>query len=627
MKGIRTVLLILLSIFGLTLYGQESKLDLRDESFEAPVSLSGEWQFYWSELIVNPRFFSNPPISVEVPHRWSDEELNEERLPKRGFASYARTIILSGPHPALGLEIPHVFSAYKVIVNGKVLHETGKVADNELEYAPARIPAVISLKEVESDTLNLVIQVTNFDYNKSGLYEEIFIGAYAQLLSKFNQRLSFSLFVAGGLFISGFIVLIFSVIYKQLMDQIPFYGLFSISMMYHMVGSDTYPLHIIFPYFNFNVALHLEHLTIYAASIASGLFMYGFYKRQINVWVIRFFYAVTILATIILFVCPPIVFTEVLDVYFVFLGVFILFYLAIIIKAWRVDKFAPTPVVVALGMIFLWSIMEIANHLNIAHTPFAIHVILMATIIIFSNFALIQTFLNKINKAKLSKAEQGYEKSRQTMLSLISHEIKMPVATLQMNMEMMKRASDRPERFEKVKDKVIALSLNAVDTIKRMLHDFIYFMSLNQQANESVNSEELKAFIAENWSLEVYAQNGVDQTRRLYKTDKVTLKYILNTLINNAEKFSRPEDKPTEIHILETTSQLTIEVRDHGVGISDEQLEKLGTLQPRVDENQEITGMGFYLAKDLSERLEHDLKVVSRGKEGTSVFLSMNGKR
>jgi len=229
----------------------------------------------------------------------------------------------------------------------------------------------------------------------------------------------------------------------------------------------------------------------------------------------------------------------------------------------------------------------------------------------------------RINLVKQAEAELEYQKSRQTMLSLISHEIKMPIATLQMNMEMLKMSSERPEKFEKVKGKIVDLSLNAVESIKRMLNDFIYFMSLDQSSNDKLSFDDIKSFVSDNWSIKLIANPSEGTDKKQYATDKLTLKYILNTVVGNAEKYTKGTDQPVEIHLKADSSEVLIEVRDFGIGMSKEQLAKMGNEQAKIDENQEITGMGFYLAKDLSRRLGHELSVTSRGTEGTSVFVKI----
>ncbi|MFT7150293.1 MAG: signal transduction histidine kinase, partial [Nonlabens sp.] len=208
-------------------------------------------------------------------------------------------------------------------------------------------------------------------------------------------------------------------------------------------------------------------------------------------------------------------------------------------------------------------------------------------------------------------------------LSLISHEIKMPIATLQMNMEMLKMSSERPEKFEKVKDKIVGLSFNAVESIKRMLNDFIYFMSLDQSSNDKLSFDDIKSFVSDNWSIKLITNSSEGTEKKQYPTDKLTLKYILNTVVGNAEKYTNGTDQPVEIHLKDDSSEVLIEVRDFGIGMSKGQLAKMGSEQAKIDENQEITGMGFYLANDLSRRLGHELSITSKGTEGTSVFIKI----
>lgn len=614
---VKLVLALLFSqAFVMNACGQSNATSLKE-------SINGEWLFFWSELIKKPESALHEPLITQIPHEWPDLKNNGVNLPKIGYGTYFKQLILPKKHPDFGIEIPHFYSAYKLIVNGQVLYECGVVARTKEDYEPKRVPKVISFGQIKADTLNIAIQVANFDHTKSGFLERIGIGEYDDLNNKFTRRLSFNLFVAGGLFISGIIVLIFSVYHKQLIDQVPFYGLFSMSIMYHLLGSDSYPLHVMFPEYDYKLALHLEYLTTYAASFSSGLFVFTVYKRQSKPWVAWLFYIITGLCVLIVLFCPSLIFTEVLDYYLYFFFVYVLLYFGIMIWAKIKDNFSPLAVSIALVLIFFWSLLEIVRHLGWYETPLVLHTLVMGVIVIFCNFSMLGTFVTKINKVKLSKAELGYQKSRQTMLSLISHEIKMPVATLQMNMEMIKRASERPEKFEKVKDKIVNLSLNAVETIKRMLHDFIYFMSLNQVTNDELSFGELYEFIGENWETKLVMNKPGEFMNHKYLTDKMTLKYILNTLISNAEKFSRSEDAPVEIHLEQKKLTVVLEVRDYGVGISEEQLKRLGTEQAKIDENQEITGMGFYLAKDLAERLGHKLWVISRGTEGTSVFLSL----
>jgi signal transduction histidine kinase len=200
------------------------------------------------------------------------------------------------------------------------------------------------------------------------------------------------------------------------------------------------------------------------------------------------------------------------------------------------------------------------------------------------------------------------------------------VATLQMNMEIMKASVNNTEKFDQIKDKLIRLSSEAVDSIKRMLNDFIYFMSANRELNDCMNMTELATFLSENWSLAIEVQSEEQGKEYLYLTEKLSLKYIINTLISNAEKYSEKRERRPKLILSQSNEDLLIEIRDYGVGISADQLSNLGKPQAKVNQNQEISGMGYYLASDLAKRLGHDIWVISRGEEGTSVFIQMKKK-
>ena len=292
----------------------------------------------------------------------------------------------------------------------------------------------------------------------------------------------------------------------------------------------------------------------------------------------------------------------------------------IIVRA-RVEN-EPTSnyLIAALSIVFMWTLFQVTTFLGIGSVPYAFNVVLVSSIVLVCNLALFRTFMLRINRINLAEAEVEFEKQKNTMMSLISHEIKMPVATLQMNMELLKASKDNPQKFDQIKDKMIDLSYTAVDTIKRMLHDFIYFMSSNRSTKEKVSVESLQKFLSDTWRLKTSFDNNI-QLASFIETDKITLKYVINTLVSNAKKYSARGDKAPEFILNQKPNHLLLELRDYGIGISADQIKIMGTPQAKLGKNQEVSGMGYYLAKELIERLGHQISIISRGKEGTSVFI------
>jgi signal transduction histidine kinase len=624
----RLLLTCITLIFCFSLKAQENWLDLSENTFNEAAKLDGTWNFYWHELIQSEGEAKSKPTLVTVPHDWYNEKsaINGLNFDKQGYATYSLNIILPKRHSILGLEISQIFSSYNLIVNNKLIYESGVVAKSKAEYLPYREPMVHVLDTEDSDTLSIVIQAANYDHLNSGIHYSLHLGNYNRLQKQLISKQSTNMFLAGGLFITGFILLSFSVAFRQLELQVPFYALFSLSLMYRMVGAEPYPLHSLLDHYNFYLAIKLEYGTIHTAALFGGLFVFYLYPKQSSKWVRWVFYIVTSASLLIVLLFPPFIFTATLKYYLFFIIAYVGVFIYILIKAKMDKEYTSNYLIAALTVVLIWTVFQATTFLDIGSVPHALNVVLVTTIIIACNLALFRTLLLKVNQAKMAEVEIDFQRSRRTMLSLISHEIKMPVATLQMNMEIMKASVNNTEKFDQIKDKLIRLSSEAVDSIKRMLNDFIYFMSANRELNDCMNMTELATFLSENWSLAIEVQSEEQGKEYLYLTEKLSLKYIINTLISNAEKYSEKRERRPKLILSQSNEDLLIEIRDYGVGISADQLSNLGKPQAKVNQNQEISGMGYYLASDLAKRLGHDIWVISRGEEGTSVFIQMKKK-
>lgn len=614
--------------FCFPLKAQQNWMDLTQATFESAVRLDGTWHFYWQELIKSEAEAISEPTLVNVPHDWYDEKPAdaEDYFPKHGFATYALNIILPKNRPDLGLEISQIFSAYHLIVNEKLIYKSGQVAQSRHEYTPYREPKVHRIDASASDTLHILIQAANYDHFNSGIHYSLKLGNYEQQQKSLTSKQSTNMFLAGGLFITGFILLSFSLAFRQLALQVPFYALFSLSLMYRMIGSEPYALHTLLNHFNYYLAIKLEYGTIHTAALFGGLFIFFLYPKQSGKWVRIVFYAITALSLLIVLLFPPVVFTATLKYYLFFIITYVGVFIYILFKAKMAQEYTSGYLIAALAIVLIWTVFQATTFLDYGSVPHAFNVVLVTGIIIACNLALFRTLLLKVNQTKMAEAEMDFQRSRQTMLSLISHEIKMPVATLQMNMEIMKASINNTEKFDEIKEKLIRISAESVESIKRMLNDFLYFMSTKKEINDSITMDEMKTFLAENWSLKLIFKESVQGKDNQYLTEKLALKYIINTLIINAQKYSDEQDERPELILSQVNEDMLLEIRDYGIGISADQLSNLGKPQAKINQDQEVSGMGYYLASELAKRLGHHIWVISRGKEGTSVFIQMKRK-
>ncbi|RLT21135.1 MAG: hypothetical protein DWI30_08310 [Chloroflexi bacterium] len=113
------------------------------EPTQSPISLSGQWQFYWGQLL-SPADFADGATangaSIAVPSSWAGQVLGPnvnagQPLPYFGVATYCAQVVIPPDqvrtHTMLLLE--SVGSAYQIWVNGELLGGLGTVA-----HDPAR---------------------------------------------------------------------------------------------------------------------------------------------------------------------------------------------------------------------------------------------------------------------------------------------------------------------------------------------------------------------------------------------------------------------------------------------------------------------------------------------------------
>ncbi|RKN86029.1 sensor histidine kinase [Paenibacillus ginsengarvi] len=112
------------------------------------------------------------------------------------------------------------------------------------------------------------------------------------------------------------------------------------------------------------------------------------------------------------------------------------------------------------------------------------------------------------------------------------------------------------------------------------------------------------------------------------ETDEKWLGFILNQLITNAIKYSKPKEgaKTLLVTVTEQDRLCRVAVQDEGIGIAQHDLPRIfqafftGENGRRVAES---TGMGLYLAEQVCMRLGHRLEAVSTLGDGTEVTLTI----
>jgi two-component system sensor histidine kinase/response regulator len=216
------------------------------------------------------------------------------------------------------------------------------------------------------------------------------------------------------------------------------------------------------------------------------------------------------------------------------------------------------------------------------------------------------------------------------LFSVISHDLRGPMATLHALLDLLTKKKMTPEEFISVSEKLKA----SMDVTQRTMENLLNW-SMSQM--EGIKAEpkilDVKHTISEACNLmdeaaqkkNVVIENRVESAL-MVAADADQLQLILRNLIHNAIKFSKPYDN-VSVSAYKNTNYCHISVKDSGIGMSKSEIEtivssrhhfsKTGTMQEKG------TGLGLLLCQEFIKMNGGDISIKSNINQGTEVVFTL----
>lgn len=239
-----------------------------------------------------------------------------------------------------------------------------------------------------------------------------------------------------------------------------------------------------------------------------------------------------------------------------------------------------------------------------------------------------QTFYRKRLEEKNVELED-INRSKEKIFSIISHDLRSPIAQLKNSLQLVNRDYISPEKFTDIAAKLET----QVDQLHSTMDNLLRW-SQSQLQGISVKPENvLLAPVIEN-KLVLYQQRleekrlnlVVEGTNQVLFVDRDHLLLILRNLISNAIKYSHPGGTVT-IRCKSDRDYVVIAVSDNGVGMSAEMIDAI--LQPDNIQsqpgtsNEKGTGLGLKLCHEFIEKNNGTLRVESIENKGTTFYVTL----
>ncbi|MCA1966744.1 MAG: HAMP domain-containing histidine kinase, partial [Flavobacterium sp.] len=227
----------------------------------------------------------------------------------------------------------------------------------------------------------------------------------------------------------------------------------------------------------------------------------------------------------------------------------------------------------------------------------------------------------------LNRIESAIDREKQ-FTSDASHELRTPLAVIKGTMEVLIR---KPRNQQEYEEKIL-FCISEVDRLNHMVDQLLLLARFeNQKQNVKQETIYLNALILDNLTrFSEKTENKkikivTDFTEDFYvQSDNYLVSIIFSNLISNAIKYSNDNGK-IELKLEKTSTDIIFTIADNGVGISEQDLNKIFNSFYRSDvtNHPDIkgTGLGLSIVKRLCDLLRIKISVESRINEKTKFIL------
>lgn len=636
LKGTLIVLIVsLLAITGLNLlYKYDNKytyksirasngiLTIDNETFTKSklVFLIDDWEFY-NHKIFKPNDFIEQDVKPEYIFigQYPDFSMRKGNQSPYGNATYRMRIKNEGKDKLLSLELPEIFSASEVWINGEMVSKLGDVGTEK--YKPKIKNSVVSF--IAKKDTEIIINVSNFSHYYSGLYYPPALGETKDISNMMFYRLLFYSIIC----FTTFAIAIFSLSVWFLSKKGKLYLYFGCMCIFFAIHV-SYPfVHLLgLPLVNFTYAVEDS---AYFMAVLCIICINGSISKIEGNKVYRFLILpLGITMSIISIVIPIIllpydmyfvdIYGKLIDIYKYIVFIYILMSSLVSIYKKTCSEHISSYILVSVNTVFGISILFDAVTSNRFEPIFTgwqteycgfIIVILFSAMMINRNRIII-----KENEKLTRNLEHEVEvrtnelttllNERKKFLADVAHDLKAPVSAIQSFIDLIKVGNIHVDEETKTYLYAINQKSNEVQNRVRSLQEFT-------SQDKSIGISEkicLNDFIKE-----IYENNLPDTQacgvnfetyildKKIYaKINKERLTRAFENLIYNALTFT-PFDGKIILSMDKEDGFAIIKISDNGKGIPPENIQKVFDrfFTERDNNEPKGQGLGLYIVKSI----------------------------
>ncbi len=258
----------------------KGELDLTHMNLSTPVQLNGPWEEFWGQLLPPGTAETGQPSErVFLPGVWNARH----KHPAYGVVSYRLTLKLPPGPEVWGLKLPSILTSYRLYINGRLSVQAGLVGLTAQESSPQYGKQLVFFQTgpAQASQAELVLQVANFSYRKSGVTGSILLGTAQVMEQRHDMDALAEYLLLGALLI--LVVYYLALSFIRPADKASFwFGLFCLAVLVRLVATGDHTLDTLIPGFSWEIRKKLELLIFSWGAVPLVQFLRNLFPQELG---------------------------------------------------------------------------------------------------------------------------------------------------------------------------------------------------------------------------------------------------------------------------------------------------------------------------------------------------------
>ncbi|HYX09804.1 MAG TPA: 7TM diverse intracellular signaling domain-containing protein [Bacteroidales bacterium] len=376
------------------------------------IDLNGNWEIYWDTLL-SPENFKNQQSMpsgayIPVPASWTSKKAGKHS--SKGKATYRLELETGKLQGLYGIRLYDIFTASKVWFDNRLIYSTGEVAKTALHGKPGfsykNIPLFLNNN---SETHELVIQVSNYEHTRGGLVKPVTFGQFDQLTANSKELLIINLIIVGIILIIGFNHLLYFFLRRNERSNL-FFGLLCLVMILRNVSTGERIINFVFPNINWELLFKMDNFSGFGTIPLFALFLFLLFRKEFPKVMLYILVSIGTLISLFVFVTPQLIygrFRMFYELYILFGGLYLTF--GVLLRAAIKGREGGLLSFIGFFLLYGTAINDVLVSMGIAHTP-NLAPYGLATYMLIQSFILSRRSASAINDNEHLSAELQHEK-------------------------------------------------------------------------------------------------------------------------------------------------------------------------------------------------------------------------